>query len=133
MGQGLPLRPHSLDGAISISALQWIINTDQQATAAAAPQQQQQQQQQGSTLWPAQEGAVPGSSSSSSRASASSQGQLLAFFTSLAAALVAGGSAVAQFYPRDPQEAKVGVCRIPAVLCLSSRSEENPTLGFSWT
>lgn len=28
LGQGLPLRPHSFDGAISISAVQWLCNAD---------------------------------------------------------------------------------------------------------
>jgi 18S rRNA (guanine1575-N7)-methyltransferase len=28
LGQGLPLRPHSFDGAVSISAVQWLCNAD---------------------------------------------------------------------------------------------------------
>jgi hypothetical protein len=103
MGQGLPLRPASLDGAISISALQWIINTAQQT-----PAPQQQQQQPGNTLWPAQLAAASSSSSSSSSSSCCRQVKLLAFFSSLAAVLVPWGAAVAQFYPRDPDEAQVG-------------------------
>ena len=28
LGEGLPLRPHSFDGAVSISAVQWLCNAD---------------------------------------------------------------------------------------------------------
>ncbi len=28
LGLGLPLRPHSFDGAVSISAVQWLCNAD---------------------------------------------------------------------------------------------------------
>uniref|UniRef100_A0A383W7G6 Methyltransferase type 11 domain-containing protein n=1 Tax=Tetradesmus obliquus TaxID=3088 RepID=A0A383W7G6_TETOB len=108
MGQGLPLRPGSLDGAISISALQWII-----APAAATTETQQppqQQQHSSSTLWPAQVAAAGSSptaaSSSSSSSSSSSQARLVCFFSSLASALAPGGAAVAQFYPRCPGEAQ---------------------------
>ena len=46
LGQGLPLRPHSFDGAVSISAVQWLCNADKtgavprlrlKARVAAAP------------------------------------------------------------------------------------------------
>jgi hypothetical protein len=104
MGQGLPLRPASLDGAISISALQWIIETAQQQPASQKQQSDKQQELSGSTLWPAQLAAA----SSSSSSTCCRQVKLLAFFSSLAAVLVPGGAAVAQFYPRDPDEAQVG-------------------------
>ena len=34
LGSGLPLRPHAFDGAVSISAVQWLCNAD---TAGADP------------------------------------------------------------------------------------------------
>lgn len=102
MGQGLPFRADSLDAAISISALQWLITprsitTDPLSSTATAGRRQRPA---------ADSSAAAGPLTTITHASIGNE-RALQFFGSLHTCLRPGAAALAQFYPRDAAEAQV--------------------------
>ena len=86
LGEGLPLRPHSFDGAVSISAVQWLCNADK---TGAEPRLRLKARLRPAVL------CVP----------THPPGQ--AFFSALYRCLCRGARAVLQLYPSGPEQAEM--------------------------